>query len=104
CICVEPSIETDVGDVIPRSAGHREIVTEMPAALIVINCVTETVLRGVAKLALFREEKHMATVRTQYLPAKRRLLIEAKAAVEAAELVVLVYKATVCREETDKRI
>src|SRR6185503_12105613 len=41
---IRPAIETNVSNVITCAAHHRELVTEVTAALVVIERVTETVL------------------------------------------------------------
>src|ERR1044072_9961419 len=77
---------------------------EVTATLVVIQRVTETVLLAVAQLAFFRKEKQVTAVRAKHLPAKRRLLVKTKAAVQPAQLAVRVNEATISREKTDKGI
>src|ERR1041385_8655589 len=79
-------------------------MSEVTAALVVIDRVGKTVLLAVASFACFRKEELMTAVRAQHLPAKRRLLVEAKAPVETTELVVLVDKTRVSGEKTNEGI
>src|SRR6185295_14689104 len=92
---VGATVETDVRNEVTRATNHRKLMSEVTTTLVVIDRVGKTVLLAVANFSLFRKEELMTTVRAQRLPAKRRLFVEAEAAVEAAELVVLVDEAIV---------
>ena len=101
---VGSTVETDVRDKVTRAADHRKLMSEVTTALVVIDRIRKTVLLTVANISLFRKKEKMTTVRAQYLPAKRCLLVETEATVEAAEIVVLIDEAVMGSQKTDERI
>src|SRR5689334_10396189 len=103
-IGVHPAIEADIRHEVTRATDHRKLLSEVTTTLVVIDGVGKTVLLSVAHFSFFGKEELVTTVRSQRLPAKRRLLVETEATVEAAELVVLVDEAIVSRQKSDERI
>src|ERR1700681_2975022 len=76
----------------------------MPAVLVVIPRVSQTLLAAVERLPLVRVEERLAAARDQRLRAKGRLLIDAQTCVEPAQQVVDIHEATIGSEKAYERI